>query len=177
MTTIVGIDPGISGAVALLDTDGWFIHVYDMPIKTMQKAGKNSRMKNRVDALVLFETLAFRDIQAGYIEQVFSSPQMGVVSAFTFGENMGACEAILQVVADEVIPVLPAMWKKALGCTKDKKKTVDRACKLFQCEPDAFQGPQGGLKDGRAEAALIAFYGTLHQNIKPPKQIKVLHIS
>jgi len=49
-------------------------------------------------------------------------------------------------------------WKKYFGLTSDKLKSVEKAEELFAGEDIKFRGPKGGLKDGRAEALLLAYY-------------------
>jgi len=139
MTTI-GIDPGKNGAIAWI-TDGKPC-VEKMP-ETCQ------------DLLELLNSIAFNVnwyIKA-YIEQVHSSPQMGVVSAFTFGQGFGHIEMALTAACIPFERVRPQQWQKSMGCmTKgDKNVSKAKAQELF---------PAMKVTHATADALLIATYGT-----------------
>jgi len=138
MKIIIGIDPGISGGIAWI-TDGKPC-VEKMP-DTLQN---------------LWELL--RDIASegdchAYLEQVHSSPQMGVVSAFTFGNGFGRLEMALTAAGIPFTRVRPQVWQKELGCmTKgDKNVSKRKAQELF---------PSMKVTHATADSLLIATYGT-----------------
>ena len=87
-----------------------------------------------------------------YIEQVHSSPQMGVKSAFTFGNGFGHLEMALTACGIAFERIRPQAWQKALGCmTKgDKNVSKRRAQELF---------PTLKITHSTADALLIAEYG------------------
>ena len=136
--TIIGIDPGTNGGIAWIT--GGKPCVEKMP-DTLQD---------------LWELL--RDIASGgnchtYIEQVHSSPQMGVKSAFTFGNGFGHLEMALTATGIPFTRIRPQVWQKELGClTKgDKNVTKRKAQELF---------PSLKVTHATADALLIAKYGT-----------------
>lgn len=142
MTTI-GIDPGVNGGIAWI-TDGkacvekmpdTLQDLWDLIMSIRISCGKNNT-----------------GIMA-YIEQVHSSPQMGVKSAFTFGQGFGHLEMALTAAGIPFERVRPQVWQKALGCmTKgDKNITKRKAQELFP-----------GIKATHwsSDALLIAHYGT-----------------
>jgi hypothetical protein len=88
-----------------------------------------------------------------YLEQVYSSPQQGVKSAFTFGNGFGHLEMALTAAGIPFTRVRPQIWQKELGCmTKgDKNITKQRAQELF---------PSIKVTHAIADALLIAKYGT-----------------
>jgi hypothetical protein len=88
-----------------------------------------------------------------YIEQVHSSPQMGVKSAFTFGNGFGHLEMALTAAGIPFARIRPQVWQKELGCmTKgDKNVTRKRAQELF---------PTIKCTHAVSDALLIAHYGT-----------------
>jgi hypothetical protein len=148
MNTIIGIDPGVTGGIAWI-ADGKPC-VEKMP-DTLQD---------------LWELL--RDIQyhefatprnpgehgcKAYIEHVHSSPQMGVKSAFTFGQGYGRLEMALTAAGIPFERVLPRKWQTALKClTKgDKNVSKRRAQELY---------PQLKITHATADSLLIATYGT-----------------
>jgi hypothetical protein len=88
-----------------------------------------------------------------YIEQVYSSPQMGVKSAFTFGNGFGHLEMALTAAGIPFARIRPQVWQKELGClTKgDKNVSKRKAQELF---------PSMKVTHATADALLIAKYGT-----------------
>jgi len=143
MKLYIGIDPGINGAVAFIPTTGnpW---VHKMP-----ETPADLRDLLR-DSICLAEPIAA-------LEFVRSSPQMGVVSSFTFGRGSGRLE---QVLTDFYIPftvIRPQVWQKHLGCLTGGNKNVTKeyAEKLF---------PTIKVTKINADALLIAEYNRLtHQ--------------
>lgn len=158
---ILGIDPGASGALALLaigDKGQERIdRVFDMPTHEIKVNGKTKR---RLDLyqLARWVDLYCSGIELAVIEDVHSMPGQGVVSVFSFGFAAGAAQ---QVVASACIPTLlvsPAKWKNRLGLTADKDGSRRLASMKF---PDAAHNWARVKDDGRAEAALLAHYGAL----------------
>ena len=101
-----------------------------------------------------FEAPDFTPYQIkAYIEQVSSSPQMGVVSAFSFGRGYGNLEMALTAARIPFERVRPQVWQKALGCmTKgDKNVSKRKAQELF---------PAIKCTHSVSDALLIAYYGT-----------------
>ena len=143
MKLYIGIDPGINGAVAFIPSTGkpW---VHKMP-----ETPCDLRDLLR-DSICLAEPIAA-------LEFVRSSPQMGVVSSFTFGRGSGRLE---QVLTDFYIPftvIRPQVWQKHLGCLTGGNKNVTRdyAKNLF---------PTIKVTHINADALLIAHYNRLtHQ--------------
>lgn len=88
-----------------------------------------------------------------YIEQVSSSPGMGVVSAFTFGNGFGHLEMALTAAGIPFERVRPQAWQKAMGCMSKGNKNVTKrkAQELY---------PQLKVTHATADALLIATYGT-----------------
>ena len=158
---IVGIDPGLSGALFFLDLNRLSAgEAVDLPVHLLMRGGKKKR---EVDVSGLIEILAGRRLEHVFLEQVSAMPGQGVSSVFAFGKTYGV---ILGVVAAHAIPltlVAPAVWKRALGVPKAKDGARARASQLL---PEA--AAQWRLKkhDGRAEAALIALYGARQINVK-----------
>jgi crossover junction endodeoxyribonuclease RuvC len=136
MTTI-GIDPGKSGGIAWIQ-DGKAC-VEKMP-DTLQ------------DLWELLRDIAAEGRCKAYLEQIHSSPQMGVVSSFTFGNGFGHLEMALTAAGIPFERVRPQVWQKAMGCmTKgDKNVSKRKAQELF---------PQIKVNHYIADALLIAAYG------------------
>lgn len=148
---IIGVDPGVNGALALLE-DGALVDVADMPCTITNRS--DGRIRRRVDAAGLSQILARWQPRLALVEMVHASPGMGVGSAFSFGHTAGTIEATLTLAGCDVRQTHPSAWKRAMGVPADKAETVASATDLF----GAAHWPR--KKDhGRAEAALIALYG------------------
>ena len=148
---VCGVDPGLSGAICVLDTAGWF-QINDMPVHALLRGGKNKR---EVDAHRLAALLSGR-IGHAFIEQVGSMPGMGVSGAFVFGKTFGTIIGVLATHGVPMTLVSPVKWKKALLVPKSKDGARARASQLL---PQAAGEWPLVKHDGRAEAALIALYG------------------
>ena len=142
----IGVDPGANGGIAWIDYNGKAC-VEKMP-DSLQDLWElicdiTSYPKSSIDG---------RSYKA-YIEQVSSSPQMGVVSAFSFGRGYGNLEMALTAAGIPFERVRPQVWQKALGCmTKgDKNVSKRKAQELF---------PDRKVTHATADALLIAYYGT-----------------
>lgn len=157
MPMIVGIDPGNNGALAFLDTDACTIKLVDMP--TLEFETNKKRVV--IDEHGIVAEMKQYNLHHVYLEEVFSSSQMGVVSAFNFGEGKGKIEGIVAALGIPLTQVKPTRWKKDMRVPADKKAAVQRASQLIPKAATHFRGPRGGILDGRAEAALIALYGAL----------------
>ncbi len=157
LQVVIGIDPGQTGACAVI-ADGLLIDVFDMP--TMRKtAGKG----NQVDAQQLAARLrgVLQQHQGAWfcaaMEHVWSSPQMGVTSAASFGRSIGVVEGVLATLGVNVVTVTPQKWKKYFDLIgMDKKAALnivrssrdERTREWFKLEKHI----------GRADATLIGLY-------------------
>ncbi len=163
---IIGIDPGITGAVARLNVGGPLrITVHDTPFETAKgkknkKTGKYNIKKiylpSAMSALLSWLQKSDSDIHA-YIEKVASMPGQGVVSMFNFGMGYGIWIGILAALKIPYTMVTPQAWKKVLmQGIKDKDAARGRACQLFPMMANELNYK----KDiGRADSLLIAEYG------------------
>ena len=167
MTVIVGIDPGNNGAFAFLDVENNSIRVVDMPTLEFETTKK----RVMIDPYGIVAEMQQYDIAHVYLEEVFSSPQMGVVSSFNFGQGKGVLMGITAALNIPISQVKPAKWKKEMKVPADKRAAVLRASQLFPDAAPVFRGPRGGIYDGRAEAALLAFYGALELGCTPTAAI------
>lgn len=141
---IIGIDPGKSGGIAWCN-DGKFT-VEKMPETALDLWELICNIADRVAS-----STRHLDCVA-YLEQVHSSPQMGVTSAFTFGHGFGQIEMALTAAGIPFERLRPQAWQKAMGCmTKgDKNVSKRRAQELF---------PQIKVTHANADALLICEYG------------------
>ena len=164
MSTIIGIDPGITGAIAVF-VNGGALDVYDIPTMQRNKTGT----AQMVNGPALANMLEGRGIEHAYLELVKGMPRikgggssMGATSAFNFGRTFGALEQALASAKIPVTLVPPEVWKRRaglVGAEKDASRTL-----ALRCWP-TFAEKLARKKDvGRAEALLIARYGAHDAN-------------
>lgn len=150
-TLTLGIDPGLSGAIAMLDCDGKARFVRDLPvIRDKSLAWIDG---GELQSLILNERSG-QPITA-MIERVGSMPGQGVASSFLFGVGFGSVLGVLQALAIPIEFVTPGTWKKSYGLAADKKAALHKARLLY---PDMELHLRLAKHDGRAEALLIARY-------------------
>ena len=151
---VVGVDPGKTGAIAALDGfAGELIEVYDMPVVGKQKGVNVHMLADIVQHLTSAQSATF------VIEDVTSSPQMGVVSAFSFGRSKGIVEAAAAMTANRIVYVTPSKWKREMRLGKDKGEARARAIERWPRHLEKFKRVKD---DGRAEAALIGLWQVNH---------------
>jgi crossover junction endodeoxyribonuclease RuvC len=150
---ILGIDPGLSGALALYDTAEGSVEVFDMPVLELVRNGKKKR---EVSAQALANQLAGRNVKAAFLERVNAMPGQGVTSVFSFGRSLGIVEGVLAAYDIPTTLVTPQAWQKAVGQRAGKDGSRERVMQLFPAQVDLFQRKKD---DGRSDAALIAYYG------------------
>lgn len=146
MTCILGIDPGISGAVAFYFPDaGNRVAVEDVPV-----AG------GEISAPHLASMIRRYSPTMAVIEKVSAMPGQGVVSMFNFGRSYGDVRGVVGALNIPLHFVSPQKWKKHFGLSSEKDQSRMLAIRMFPSVSEHFK-----LKkhDGRAEAALIALYG------------------
>lgn len=148
---ICGIDPGFSGAIALLNPFTRYLEVHDMPVLP-NKTGKTVLDFTKLVGL-LVPSEDMRNV--AMIEQVSAMPGQGVSSMFRFGQCLGAIEATVHGHGFEVHYVTPSKWKKHFGLSSDKDTSRGLAKQRFPAQASFFDRKKD---DGRAEAALLALY-------------------
>ena len=121
---IFGIDPGITGAVAILDGKE-IIDVLDLP--TMSEGKKNKKQLNSAH-LSQYISNNVKDINKTVVvvEQVNAMPGQGVTSMFNFGQTFGAIKGISATLKLPIFFVRPAKWKKhfdLINSSKDASRT------------------------------------------------------
>jgi hypothetical protein len=149
----VGIDPGLSGAVAVLAPDGALEALWDVPVLTLKTARGTKQCYDVPGMVALLTPYAGAGLHV-VIEESQAKPGQGVRSMWTTGYGYGLWLGILAALQLPYTPVRPAFWKKALGLGKDKEQARLRAMQLY---------PAADLRlrkhHGRAEALLLAWYG------------------
>ncbi len=152
---ILGIDPGISGALATWD--GESLTVVDMPTYE-RPAGARNTMRRFIDEPALVRWIHDHALLADalVLEQVGGRPGQSGHSAFVFGRGVGVIMGAALLMGLKVEEVHPARWKGALSVPSDKSGARARASELMPAWCNLWRRARD---DGRAEASLIAYYG------------------
>ena len=149
---IFGIDPGIAGAIAILDGNE-IIDVLDLP--TMSEGKKNKKQLNSAH-LSQYISSNVKDINKTVVvvEQVNAMPGQGVTSMFNFGQTFGAIKGISATLKLPIYFVRPSKWKKhfeLINSSKDASRT-----KVIEMYP-SFAEKLSKKKDvNKSDAILIA---------------------
>lgn len=157
MSVVLGIDPGISGAIACI-IDGELLDVEDMPTFTEKRGKRNVTTVSPLGVATILQDFAVAALATPsvVVERVHATPQMGVTSSFAFGDGYGVLRGVVAALRYPVRFVEPSVWKKAAGLTADKGGSRRLAAERWPEQADLFKR----VKDeGRAEAALIAAWG------------------
>ena len=151
----LGIDPGLSGALAFYNKDDHSLALHDMPVVEMVRNGK---AKREVSPHLISEIIGGCPTQSAkaFVERVSAMPGQGVTSVFSFGRSSGIIEGALAALGVSYTLVTPQAWMKATGIRAGKDGSRQRAMELFPNYADLFARKKD---DGRSDAALIAYYG------------------
>jgi crossover junction endodeoxyribonuclease RuvC len=162
---VLGVDPGIHGAMAWYDTEDRYLFLADIPTVSA-KRGKTAKDVDGTELANLLVTkfVNSQEVHTAFVEQVSSRPRQG--GQFSFGVNYGRVLGVLEATGIPVVNASPQKWKQAMGLrTQDKGMSVRLAAELFPDYAHNFYGPRGAGLDGRAEAALIAYWGSKQKEI------------
>lgn len=151
---IIGIDPGASGALVILDTETNALEVMDMPCVEIKRGTRNVR---QVSAQLLANLLRGHNACHAYVEKVGAMPGQGVASMFAFGRAAGVVEGVLAGLEVPTTYVTPQEWQKAMRVVGGKDGSRSRASQLWPSFADQFARKKD---DGRSDAALVAAYGS-----------------
>lgn len=142
----MGIDPGKSGAIAVIDETRVICHLEPFSKETFLALAKYYGERECVCCL----------------EHVAAMPGQGVTSMFSFGENFGWIQGILEARDIAYQLVRPRVWKKDYSLNDSKQQSTEACKRLF---PDARLYRTGRSRkddDGLAEALLMAEYARRH---------------
>jgi crossover junction endodeoxyribonuclease RuvC len=155
---VVGVDPGITGAVAVL-VNGELLDVQDMPAHVVSR---RTVVRRAIDPAALaalirrWRALYGPDDEVAIVEAVASRPGQGVASVFSLGHSCGAISGVLATLGVPVVLVAPQIWKRTFSLGKDKKQSIAAASCAF---PDSAHRWARAKDHNRAEAVLLAVHG------------------
>lgn len=138
----LGIDPGKSGSISAIWADGAASSVFCKLSETEQDIA---------DWLRQFDIAGARAV----LERVSASPQMGVVSAFTFGRSYGFLRGMLCAFQVPVLEVSPVKWQTSMECRTKGDKNISKAAAQRRW-------PSIKITHANADSLLLAEYGRLY---------------
>ncbi len=152
---IIGIDPGLSGAIAILENSK-VLNIFDIPV--MSEGKKNKRQLNSSLLVnLLRENINNNEEVAVVVEQVNAMPGQGVTSMFNFGQTFGAIKGVCAALNLPIFFVRPSKWKKhfeLINSSKDASRT-----KVIEMYPSLSNQLSKKKDVNKSDAILIArFY-------------------
>jgi crossover junction endodeoxyribonuclease RuvC len=154
--TILGIDIGATGAIAILSDLGDLLDVQDMPC--LRDGPKHRRT---VNAPLLAEIVYRSHASRAFVERVGPRPMEGAVGAFAFGDAKGVVRGCLAAAAIPATFITPVQWKRVVGVPPGKDMKDMARSNAINRWPGKAQLFARKMDDGRAEAALIGLAGLL----------------
>lgn len=148
---VIGIDPGITGAIALYE-GGPSVMVEDIP--TVESGSKGKKEVNIQGLCDLFD-IVFCGADEAAIERVSAMPKQGVTSSFNFGATYGTLKGVVAGFRIPYTLISAVKWKMDIGLNNDGEKSRQRALEWFPKSSHLFARK---MDHNRAEAALIAKY-------------------
>ena len=150
---IIGIDPGLSGGIAVLD-DLKIYDIFDMPI--MSEGKKNKNQLNSAQLVNIIKKNIISGDTFVIVEQVSAMPGQGVTSMFNFGQTFGSIKGICAALNLPIFFVRPTKWKKhfeLLNSSKDASRT-----KVIEMYPSISPKLSRKKDVNKADAILIGRY-------------------
>ena len=158
---IIGIDPGLSGGIAILENNK-VLNIFDMPV--MPEGKKNKRQLNSAQLVKLLKDNILKNEEISVVvEQVNAMPGQGVTSMFNFGQTFGAIKGVCAALGLPIFFVRPAKWKKhfeLINSSKDSSRT-----KAIEMYPSLSNDLAKKKDVNKSDAILIArFYSETRLN-------------
>ena len=151
---IIGIDPGLSGAIAILQ-EKKVLNIFDMPV--MSEGKKNKRQLNSAQLVnIIKENKNDNEEIIVVVEQVNAMPGQGVTSMFNFGQTFGAIKGISAALNLPIFFVRPSKWKKhfeLINSSKDSSRT-----KVIEMYPSLSNQLSKKKDVNKSDAILIASF-------------------
>lgn len=156
MSAILGIDPGITGAVALI-IDGKLLKIWDIPV-TEKLVGKGNEINPYLLSDVIKEAIeiAGNEPITAHVEDVNARPGQNVTAIFGFGMSFGMIRGVLASHGISTRLIRASIWKKQAHLIK-KDKDASRGVAISHF-PEAAHYLKRAKDHNRAEAILLASY-------------------
>ena len=158
---IIGIDPGLSGAIVILENNK-VLNIFEMPV--MSEGKKNKRQLNSAQLVKLLkDNISENEEVSVVVEQVNAMPGQGVTSMFNFGQTFGAIKGVCAALGFPIFFVRPSKWKKhfeLINSSKDSSRT-----KAIEMYPSLSDNLAKKKDVNKSDAILIArFYSDTRLN-------------
>ena len=151
---IFGIDPGVSGAISVLENKK-VIEVFDMP--TMIDGKKNKKQVNGAHVTNIIKERADGEKEiVVVVEHVNAMPGQGVTSMFNFGQSFGVIKGVCSALSLPIYLVRPTKWKKHFNLIKTHKDAS--RTKVIEVYPGISSKLSRKKDSNKADAILIARY-------------------
>ena len=152
----------------MLDDDGRFVDVSDLPVTPVGRKGRpqlNGRLfAERLQAILQSTTKCDTFV---IVEDIGPRPKQGVSSMFRFGVSLGVILGVLGALELPFLMVPPTRWKKAAGLGKDKDESRTLALRYW---PEAAAFLQRKKDNNRSDALLLARFGFTQGRGAPPQK-------
>lgn len=159
---VIGIDPGLTGAVAVMDHNGMRA-VFDLPTMPVPGVGPKAMVQNKIDGRALCQLLlkhcpASEGKPRVFLEKVstMGGANNAVQTQGSLMRSLGAIESVIECLNYPMEQVAPQTWKKPFGIGSDKSKALETARRLH---PESLAELKRVKDHNRAEAVLLAHYG------------------
>lgn len=152
---IIAVDPGVTGAFAVFQSENRSVHVYDIPTLQTIVNKKKRRILDYESLAAHFRHLVIYEHESFLVtERIRPFPHDTPMTASKLSEIYGAIKGMAYMQDLNVIDVEPIVWKRFFNLIgENKNASVHLAQKLFPDVDLTFK------KDhNRAEALLIMRY-------------------
>jgi hypothetical protein len=153
MRAYLGVDPGLSGGLALLEPDGTFVGCWDAPTIKSGTGGRRDYDRPACWALLRAAVLRHPGLTV-VLEQLSPMPKNGCISAFKLGGGLELWTMAAVGLNLAIERVRPKRWQAVIGCPAGEKASLARAREMFPAAPLKLE-----KHSGRAAALLLAEYG------------------
>ncbi len=159
---ILGIDPGLYGALALYDPATGALSISDVPTLNVGKAGKRKIIVDEYALARVVDDVAGK-VSEVWLEKVGTMPGEGPVGAFSFGRTYGLIRGICCANFLPIHDVTPQSWRASVKVVGNKDCSRQRASALFPRSAHLWTLKKHA---DRSEAALIAYHGALQRHVR-----------
>jgi len=157
----VGIDPGFTGSIGMMNLAGTSLRVWDMPVT--KGKDDSSRQFDLGGLRELFKRIRKFPSVAVALEWPTTRPGEGAERSKRFGVGMGLLEAFCYLSDLDTFKLPPASWKQRLGLPGKTDPESGPVClafyeRFYASWRGLLLGPKRGLRDGRMDALLLAHF-------------------
>lgn len=157
MSLAIGVDPGLSGAIAVVSSQRGFLEVASLPTQS-NGAGPDALVQRKVDADRLLGLIAGwstrHEFAREHVTVVIERMQPFKASPavlLSMGYSAGIAEGVLRRYADQFLCPLPKQWKKQFGLGAVKRQSIEEMRRRLPVLRK--------VSHDQAEAVLLALWG------------------